>query len=84
MFQQRAAGELLSRLHALAAVSDPVAPSLDDLPASLVDRFVGSSGKHLLKIYGRGDIWNFDALKKFVSDVRSVDPKATGNPLPSV
>ena len=81
MFQQRAAGELLSRLHALAAVSDPVAPSLDDLPPSLVDRFVGSSGKHLLKIYGRGDIWNFEALKKFVSDVRSVDPKATGNPL---
>jgi len=80
-FQQRSAGELLSRLHALAAVSDPVAPSLDDLPPSLVDRFVGASGKHLLKIYGRGDIWNFDALKRFVGDVRSVDPKATGNPL---
>ena len=81
VFQQRAAGELLSRLHALAAVSDPVPPSLDDLPASLVDRFVGASGKHLLKIYGRGDIWNFDALERFVGDVRSVDPKATGNPL---
>ena len=81
VFQQRSAGELLSRLHALAAVSDPVPPSLDDLPASLVDRFVGASGKHLLKIYGRGDIWNFDALKRFVGDVRSVDPNATGNPL---
>ncbi len=81
VFQQRSAGELLSRLHALAAVSDPVPPSLDDLPPSLVDRFVGSSGKHLLKIYGRGDIWNFDALERFVGDVRSVDPKATGNPL---
>lgn len=80
-FQQRSAGELLSRLHALAAVSDPVPPSLDDLPPSLVDRFVGASGKHLLKIYGRGDIWNFDALERFVGDVRSVDPKATGNPL---
>ncbi|MBT4157940.1 MAG: MMPL family transporter [Planctomycetaceae bacterium] len=80
-FQQRSAGELLSRLHALSAVSDPVAPSLNDLPESLVDRFVGSSGKHLLKIYGRGDIWNFEALKNFVGDVRSVDPKATGNPL---
>ena len=80
-FQQRSAGELLSRLHALRAVSDPVAPSLNDLPESLVDRFVGSSGKHLLKIYGRGDIWNFEALKKFVGEVRSVDPKATGNPL---
>jgi hopanoid biosynthesis associated RND transporter like protein HpnN len=80
-FQQRSAGDLLSRLHALAGVADPEAPSLDDLPPSLVDRFVGQSGKHLLKIYGRGDIWNFDALKRFVQDVRSVDPRATGNPL---
>jgi uncharacterized protein len=80
-FQQRAAGDLLSRLHALAAVADPAPPALDDLPPSLVERFVGSSGRHLLKIYGRGDIWHFDALERFVQDVRSVDPRATGNPL---
>jgi uncharacterized protein len=80
-FQQRAAGDLLSRLHALAAVSNPEPPALDDLPPSLVERFVGSSGRHLLKIYGRGDIWNFDSLERFVREVRSVDPRATGNPL---
>jgi hypothetical protein len=80
-FQQRSAGDLVGRLHALAAVSDPDPPALDDLPPSLVDRFVGSSGKHLLKIYGRGDIWNFDSLERFVKDVRGVDPRATGNPL---
>jgi predicted RND superfamily exporter protein len=81
VFQQRAAGELLTRLHALAGVADPEPPQLDDLPPSLVERFVGSSGRHLLKIYGRGDIWNFDALERFVKDVRAVDPRATGNPL---
>ena len=80
-FQQRSAGELLSRLHALAGVANPEPPTLDDLPPSLVDRFVGQSGKHLLKIYGRGDIWDFESLKKFVKDVRSVDSSATGNPL---
>ncbi len=80
-FQQRSAGELLSRLHALAAVSNPAPPALDDLPPSLVERFVGSSGRHLLKIYGRGDIWNFKSLERFVHDVRSIDPRATGNPL---
>lgn len=80
-FQQRSAGELLSRLHALAGVANPEPPALDDLPPSLVERFVGQSGKHLLKIYGRGDIWNFESLEKFVQDVRSVDPRATGNPL---
>jgi hypothetical protein len=80
-FQQRSAGDLLSRLHALASVADPEPPRLEDLPPSLVERFVGSSGKHLLKIYGRGDIWRFESLEKFVKDVRSVDPRATGNPL---
>jgi hopanoid biosynthesis associated RND transporter like protein HpnN len=80
-FQQRAAGDLLSRLHALAAVSNPEPPALDDLPPSLVERFVGSSGRHLLKIYGRGDIWHFESLERFVREVRSVDPRATGNPL---
>ena len=80
-FQQRSAGDLVSRLHALESVADPEAPSLNDLPPSLVERFVGSSGKHLLKIYGRGDIWNFDSLERFVKDVRSVDGRATGHPL---
>ncbi|MFM8433762.1 MAG: MMPL family transporter, partial [Planctomycetia bacterium] len=80
-FQQRSAGELLSRLHALAGVADPEPPSLEDLPPSLVERFVGQNGRHLLKIYGRGDIWDFAALETFVKDVRGVDPRATGNPL---
>jgi len=81
IFQQRTAGELLTRLHALAGVADPEPPTLDDLPTSLVERFVGSNGRHLLKIYGRGDLWNFAALERFVGEVRSVDPRATGNPL---
>ena len=80
-FQQQSAGDLLTRLHSLAAVADPESPKLDDLPPSLVDRFVGQNGKHLLKIYGRGDIWNFESLTRFVKEVRSVDPRATGNPL---
>ena len=44
-------------------------------------RFVGKHGRHLLKIYGRGNIWDMDALETFVNEVRSVDPRATGNPL---
>ncbi len=36
---------------------------------------------YLLKIYGRGDIWDMDSLSQFVHQVREVDPRATGNPL---
>lgn len=80
-FQQLMAGDLLSRLHTLRGISNPEPPRLGDLPANLVDRFVGHNGKHLLKIYGRGNIWNMESLKQFVHDVRTVDPRATGNPL---
>jgi hopanoid biosynthesis associated RND transporter like protein HpnN len=80
-FQQEMAGDLLSRLHILRSIANPEPPKLTDLPSSLVDRFVGQHGKHLLKIYGRGDMWDTSALAHFVSDVRMVDPQVTGNPL---
>jgi uncharacterized protein len=80
-YQQQVAGDLLSRLHILRSVANPEPPQLTDLPSGLVSRFVGQNGKYLLKIYGRGDIWDMDQLTRFVHDVRSVDPSATGNPL---
>lgn len=80
-FQQTMAGDLLTRLHILRSMANPEPPQLTDLPQSLVQRFVGNHGHHLLKIYGRGNIWDMDALERFVKEVRSVDPRATGNPL---
>jgi uncharacterized protein len=80
-FQQNMAGDLLSRLHILRSMANPNPPELSDLPESLVKRFVGNHGHHLLKIYGRGNIWDMEALERFVKDVRSVDPRSTGNPL---
>jgi len=80
-YQQQLAGDLLSRMHFLRDVADPDPPELGDLPQSLVTRFVGQGGRHLLKIYARDNTWDMDALAKFVADVRSVDPRATGNPL---
>jgi len=80
-YQQCMAGDLLSRLHTLRAIANPEPPQLDDLPEGLVTRFVGQGGQHLLKIYSRGDIWDMAAMERFVGDVRSVDSRATGNPL---
>jgi hypothetical protein len=34
-----------------------------------------------LRIYGRGDIWDMADLERFVTDVKRVDPHATGQPL---
>jgi hopanoid biosynthesis associated RND transporter like protein HpnN len=80
-YQQRLATDLLAQLRALRQVSDPRPPSLSDLPPSLVTRFVSHRGRYLLRIYGKGSIWDMDALSTFVADVRRVDPQATGKPL---
>lgn len=81
-FQQHMAGDLLSRLHIVAGMARPVPPEMADLPAGLVSRFVSQSGqRYVIRVYGRGDIWDMRALERFVADVRRVDPRATGNPL---
>ncbi|MEX2186400.1 MAG: MMPL family transporter [Pirellulales bacterium] len=80
-YQQRSTGELLARLSALAASSNPQPPSFDDFPRPLVERFIGRTGKHQLRIYGHGSLWDMAALEKFVRDVKRVDPAATGKPL---
>lgn len=80
-FQQRSAGDLLAQLAMLSAVAKPEPPQLADLPESLVTRFVGKNQRHLLKIYGRGELWDDAALSQFVADIKSVDPATTGQPL---
>ena len=52
-----------------------------DLPDSLVCRFIGRSGKFLLKIYAKNDIWDLAARETFVNEIRTVDKEVTGNPL---
>ena len=61
------------------ALSEP--PTESDLPESLVARFVGRSGKHLMRIYTTANIWDMDEMEKFVKAVRDIDPAATGSPL---
>jgi len=80
-YQRHAAEDLLNGMRSLSEVSNPEPPDYSDLPESLVNRFLGPNGRHLMKVYSRGSIWDMDAMERFVHDVRSVDPKATGNPL---
>jgi uncharacterized protein len=80
-FQQAMAADVLARLYALRSAANPEPPQLSDLPVSLVARFVSPSGKHLMKVFSKGDIWDMAAMERFVRQVRSVDKNATGNPV---
>ncbi len=59
------------------------APGAADLPASLLARFVGRGGRHLLRVYGNGNIWDMHSLSAFVADVEGVDAQVTGHPIQS-
>lgn len=65
----------------LMAQASDQPPSLADLPPELKERFVGRTGRHLLRIYARGNIWEMERLERFVRALESVDPYVTGHPV---
>jgi uncharacterized protein len=83
-FEEQMAGDLAEDLHRLRSVSAPVPIVLADLPAALCERYVGVSGKWLLRVFAKECLWEFDPLKHFVERIRTVDPKATGKPFGTV
>jgi len=44
-------------------------------------RFIGKSGRYLLQVAPKEEIFAREPLKRFLDDVRSVDPPATGEPV---
>jgi uncharacterized protein len=80
-YQQQVAGDLMARLRLLQSLSNPEPPAVSDLTPSVAVRMIGRSGKFLLRVYGKGNIWNKEASERFVADLRSVDKDVTGNPV---
>jgi predicted RND superfamily exporter protein len=56
--------------------SQPV-PGWSQLPPALLARY-RHQDTWLLKIYGRGEMWEREPLRQFLREVRSVDPAVTG------
>jgi hopanoid biosynthesis associated RND transporter like protein HpnN len=81
VFQQALFNDVRETFESLQAQDDTAPLQVDDLPSALRDRFVGVNGKFLLQIYPRDDVWQRENQKKFVADLRTVDPDATGTPV---
>ena len=56
-------------------------PRLGELPRSVLSRNVGSHGQVALRLFPREDVEAPGALRRFVADLESVDPKVTGTPV---
>ena len=62
-------------------VHPPGPVTLDNVPSYLRERFVGRSGRYLLQIFARENIWEREPMETFVSQLQAVDPDVTGPPV---
>jgi hopanoid biosynthesis associated RND transporter like protein HpnN len=54
---------------------------IEDMNPSLRNRFVGITGKYLLMVYPRKDVWQRENQKEFIDQVQTVYPDVTGTPV---
>ena len=80
-FQRALFADLIETFQVLQHQDDRAPLRVGDLPPALRDRFVGVTGKLLLQVYPRDDVWQRDKQEKFVTDLRKVDPNVTGTPV---
>ena len=55
--------------------------TLDDVPSYLRERFVGKSGRYLLQIFARDNIWEREPMRPLCSQLQTVDADVTGPPV---
>ncbi len=63
--------------------SGPLKPT--DLPPSLRSRFLGVTGKYRLMVFPKGDIWNHEVQREFITQLRTAlggdGDRVTGTPV---
>jgi hypothetical protein len=80
-FQQALFSDLIGTFQFLQHQDDSAPLRVEDLPPSVHNEFVGVTGKLLLQVYPKDDVWERDNQEKFVAALRTVDPNVTGTPV---
>ncbi|MDE0847355.1 MAG: MMPL family transporter [Nitrospinaceae bacterium] len=62
----------------LKANAEPRLVRLEEIPQKLRERYISKKGKYVIHIYPSVDIWDLDERRKYLNDLRSVDPNVTG------
>jgi hopanoid biosynthesis associated RND transporter like protein HpnN len=81
-YQQALFDDLRNTFQSLQRQDDRAPLRVEDLPSALRDRFVGVTGKFLLQVYPKKDVWDHDNQKEFVDTLRqALDPEDTNLPV---
>ncbi len=77
-YQERLFTDFRRKIELIMASLDPVPITVEGLPELLKKRFIGTSGRLVLQIYPKEDIWELGPQRRFVEQLSSVDPDVTG------
>ncbi len=80
-YQQALFDDIRDTFGALQQQDNTAPMSAQDLPEALRNRFIGVTGKYLLQVYPKKDVWQRHDQEEFVAEVRKVDPNVTGTPV---
>src|SRR5262249_37140341 len=80
-FQKELDRDLAEKLAMLEANLQAEPVTIEDLPPELRARYVGKTGRYRILVYPAEDIWEFQPLARFVTDVRTVDADVIGTPV---
>ena len=80
-FQQALFSDIGETFETLRTQDDRGRLSIADLPDTIRKRFVGQTGKLLVQVYPKKDVWQREYQKEFVDELRTVAPNVTGTPV---
>jgi hopanoid biosynthesis associated RND transporter like protein HpnN len=80
-FQTALFEDLRDTFRALQTQDDSGPLRAEDLPQALHDRFVGVTGKYLLMVNPKKDVWNRENQKEFIQEIERIDRDVTGTPV---
>ena len=80
-FQQALLNDVRETFDALRNQDNSAPMRVEDLPKALRDRFVGITGKYLLMVYPKEDVWQRENQRRFINDLKKVDTNVTGTPV---
>ena len=73
--------DFVNKFYSLQRNLNPTAVTIKDVPEEIRRKFIGESGRFLIQVHPRVDIWEKAGAAQFVRDLRTVDPDITGPPV---
>jgi predicted RND superfamily exporter protein len=81
LLQRQIHSDFVTSFQRLQNNLNPRTIGLADVPPEIKRKFISNSGHFLMQIHPAVNIWDREGAERFVSDLRKVDPEATGTPV---